>query len=765
MYNPGVPALDSATSALNAGQGVAATGRHIGQRPWLALTLLFLTLAVVAAVWVSIDRRPAEWDHANHLERALRCSRNLAAGDLKAVIEESSFYPPLVPCAAGVLYFVAPVGPLSAQSIMVLFLGVGLVAIFLLARRLWDAGTGLLAAFFFATAPFVVLSLTNFQLDLPLAAMVVLTLYGLHRAEDFGRTDWASGFGLLAGLGMLTKPTFLTYVLPAVLWVAWRAWRRPDRRPRLARLGLGLLIASTIALPWYGPRLIGLPFQVVDRSFNQAAAAGQVDALTAESLLFYPRVFQPQFGLLAGLLCVWGLWAIRRDRASRAFVWWATLGPLVIYALIQNKNLRYTLPLLPAAALVAAFGVRAMPPRWRPALVGVCVVAGALQVSMAAFALPQPPMVRPFLTPLVMYFAPSRADWQHGRILDDLARLAAGRLSTVSVVPNYNFLSVSNLRYEGYERGLPIRWTRAWHGPPLGVEYIILKTGSQGPSFSARRPEQIMKAFDGEDPYLGEAFPIVGEYALPDGSRALLRARRLDPVPDLAPAVLARRLQEVQTAALADYVRDAVGLRVTLQYRPDAILKGEVDRLQVEAEAATVGEHMRRDRAPLRVRDVRITVDRLLINPRRLVETGALEVLDADALRIERLRITQGDLDDLLRGQPVGRILQVELLDRWAAVSLKGFPLSARVGILTETGPAPFALKVEDLRAGGIPIPDLLVNWVARNFDPTLRARNLPVAVSLGPVRLTRGAVEVGAPEPRTRNSTGLTVSARPVGR
>jgi 4-amino-4-deoxy-L-arabinose transferase-like glycosyltransferase len=38
-----------------------------------------------------------------------------------------------------------------------------------------------LAAFLFATAPFVVFMLLNFQLDLPLAAMVALALYALVR--------------------------------------------------------------------------------------------------------------------------------------------------------------------------------------------------------------------------------------------------------------------------------------------------------------------------------------------------------------------------------------------------------------------------------------------------------------------------------------------------------------------------------------------------------------------------------------------------------
>src|SRR5262249_7550211 len=108
------------------------------RRPWLALAALVAVLAVVTVVWVTIDRRPPESDHANHLERALRCYRTLAAGGLapiETILLESSFYPPLVTCLAGVLYFVAPVVPLTAQGVMVAFLALGVAALFGLGRR------------------------------------------------------------------------------------------------------------------------------------------------------------------------------------------------------------------------------------------------------------------------------------------------------------------------------------------------------------------------------------------------------------------------------------------------------------------------------------------------------------------------------------------------------------------------------------------------------------------------------------------------------
>src|SRR5713226_4100534 len=395
------------------------------RRPLLALAGLWLAICVAAAAWVTVDRRPPEWDHANHLERAVDCYRNLRIvtdSGAREILEASSFYPPLATCAAGALYLVFPIAPLTAQVVMMAFLALALACVYGLGRRLADVETGLWAAFLLATAPFVVFSLTNFQLDLPLAAMVALTLYAVIRAEDFGRPGWS------------------------------------------------LALGAALALPWYGPRLFGLPAQMLNRSFKQAAEQQNPDPLTAAALSFYPRTLPTQLGLVAAFLLLWGLWTLGKEgRTARGFLWLATLGPFVLFSLIQNKNLRYTLPILPAAVLVAAMGLRALPSAWRRAAGAGALAAGVLQVSMTLWALPPPPTLPGMILPLAIGRPPSGADWQHDRILADLGRASRGHAVTVAIVPNDNFFSVSNFRYEVVRRGLPFRMTRSWTDAPLGV--------------------------------------------------------------------------------------------------------------------------------------------------------------------------------------------------------------------------------------------------------------------------------------------------------
>jgi 4-amino-4-deoxy-L-arabinose transferase-like glycosyltransferase len=715
----------------------------------LLLALLFVVLCTVSTIWVLIDRRPPEWDHANHLERAVDCYRNLrmfSGSGAREILEASSFYPPLVTCAAGALYFVFPIAPLVAQAVMMGFLGLAMACVYALGRRLAGAETGLWAAFFLGTAPFVVFSLTNFQLDLPLASMVALALYALVRAEAFAEPRWSLALGVALGLGMLTKPPFAIYVLPPFLWSLWRAIRSPERARRLGWAAAALSIAAALALPWYGPRLFGLPMQILSRSFKQAAEQQNPEPLTAAGLLYYPRTLPTQFGLLAGLLLVWGLWAIRRNRASRPLLWLATLAPFAAFSLIQNKNLRYTLPILPAAALVAAIGLGALPVVPRRWIGTAAVLLGALQVSMALFLVPAPPTLPGMILPMALGRAPSGADWQHDKVLADLGRESGGRPVTVAVIPNDNFFSVSNFRYEVVRRGLPYRMTRAWSDAPLGVDFVILKSGDQGPAYSAARPERLTRAFAGGDPYWVRAFPVVSRYALPDGSVGVLRVRRIPPLAGVTPAAVAARLERDPAALLSAFVRDAQNLRVTLDYRAEDILRGRVERATITATAATVGELARRGRAPLRVRDVRLEVDGLVFNPQRLMAEGRLEILDAAVLRIRSLVVTEEDLRELLQGQPVGRGMTISLRDGAALVRTTrlGPALEAVARFGPGDGDRPLTLSLDGVRLGGLPVPGPLVDWVVRHLDPTLSMRHLPVPLELGPIGIAEGRVVIG---------------------
>jgi len=715
---------------------------------WLLLVAFYAAVVLVAVVWVGVDRHPPEWDYANHLERAVVCGRILSergAGGWAEIVEASSFYPPVVPCSAGLLGLVFPFTTLTAQSVMLGFLALAFVSIFVLGRRLFDAPTGVVASLIFGAAPFVLYSTVNFQLDLPLAAAVIVSLLLLVLTEDFSRRLWSLAAGLSFAFGMLVKPPFVVYLLPPLALVTWRAARTAARRGRLSNLALALLVGTALSLPWYGPRILGLPIQIINRSFKQAAESGYPGALSTASLLFYPRALPAIFGLLAAPLLAWGLVALVRRRGAGGLLWAASLLPFLAFLFLQNKNFRYLLPVFPVAALIAAAGLRALAPAWRRGLTVALVCLSALQVGGAAFGLPPLGRWAPLGIPLVFSFPPSPAEWPHRQILDVIVREAGGRPATVSVVPNYNFFSVSNFRYYAVRDRLPLRWTRAWDDYPLGVEFIILKTGSLGPAFSVAKAQRIMERLARGDPAFERAFPVIWEGPLPDGSQASVRQRRLTPVAGASPSDLVRRLSHGVVPFLDPYARDLDQLTVDLSADPQALLRGEIRRVRLEATSARVAEFARNG-AQFRLREIRVSLEGVVVNPYRLAASGEIELLAVEKIRVERLVVTEEDLRAFLAGLRRLGGLTVGLEDDAVSVALaqRGPDVAGRLRLSNGTGSAPLTVHAERLSLGGIPLPPLLVHWVFRHYDPTPRLTRLPVAVELGQIRVEPHRIVIG---------------------
>ncbi len=108
---------------------------------------------------------------------------------------------------------------------------------------------------------------------------------------------------------------------------------------------LATFAAAAISLPWFGPRLFGLQAQIGARAFSQAAEAGHPEPLSVAGVTFYPRMLMQQFGVGASVLFALGLFVAAWRR--QWLMLGALLAPFVVLAvLIQNKNLRYSLPLL-----------------------------------------------------------------------------------------------------------------------------------------------------------------------------------------------------------------------------------------------------------------------------------------------------------------------------------------------------------------------------------------------------------------------------------
>jgi len=310
-------------------------------------------------------------------------------------------------------------------------------------------------------------------------------------------------------------------------------------------------------------------------------------------------------------------------------------------------------------------------------------------------------------------------------------------------VPNDSFFSVSNFRYYAVRDELPLKLTRAWDGEPLGIDYMLLKTGGQGPDFSVAKSRRVIERL-ARDPALARAYPVIAEFPLPDGSTGMLRARRLTEAAAGTPEALARRLEAAMRRRVGEVARDVDGLEIRLTY-DDAIARGRVQRLEVTARVAAIGELRRRDAAILRIQNLRFVADDVLVNPYAL-EAGRAELLDVGRFRLERMEVTAPDLQAFVTAIKGFRTTRVRLaaggLD--VVVEQPGPDLAARLRIVPAAD-RPFAIAIDRARLGWLPLPRLLVDWVVRNYDPTPQiASRLTFPVEVARVSVTEQAIRVG---------------------
>jgi hypothetical protein len=340
---------------------------------------------------------------------------------------------------------------------------------------------------------------------------------------------------------------------------------------------------------------------------------------------------------------------------------------------------------------------------------------------------------------------PIRDDWNVRAALAAIARDSGGAAATVSVVPNSAYFSVSNFRYYALRDGLALRFTRAWDEEPLGVDYMVLKTGDVGPTWTAERPRRIAERL-ATDPHLARVFAVLARFPLPDGTMATVRTRRLDTGPDVAPSALETTLRAALARQLGDVATGIEALRIDLAYDPDAFRRGRLGRLTLGADAAMVGELRRPDAARLRVRDLRLVVEDLVFNPWSAAAERRLDLLDAGRVRLDAATVEAADLAGFLAGLRRYRRASVALEPGALAVAFAewGPDVRARVRLLPAPD-RPFAVEALDVSVGGVPIPGWLVRGVIRHYDPTGRmASRLPVPVEVGPIEITPAAIRIG---------------------
>jgi 4-amino-4-deoxy-L-arabinose transferase-like glycosyltransferase len=505
------------------------------RREHVLLGLVFIALTISTAAWTLANRTPPSWDPADHMRTAYDFYRPLSLGRFSEFFVElfqaPHPYGPLYHLITAGVFLAGGVSPLTGIVANLAGLAIVLFSVKWIGDKLHPAapqtrtstvllGPGILAAILSVCYHFPAWLLHEAFLDYLLMAMVALSFAVLMRAGEFHVRFDAILFGVVAGLGMLAKQTFpFFFILPGVVLLCGACIRR-DRRA-LTNLVLSAIVAALIASIWYVPHLK----DVID--------IYRVNALNAtvenEAPPFSFRYMAYYWGALGGLqiqivfsiLFVFGLiYSIRHRLRQDWMLYLWILSGMLSFTLLANKDTRYTVPILPAVALISVSWLSEVSLNRRKPI--VLVIAAWAFVSFINAQWPTSKLdLRVSAVGVPLYFLsgdvyrfdhrPLAEDWNVPKIV----HTASGRLG---VAPNIWQLNPSNVAWYAkvYRSQVSVVWISA--NSLDQCDYVLARTHLE----SAERvdpTERKVADYLNEHP---DRFTPVTTYALPHSQETVL---------------------------------------------------------------------------------------------------------------------------------------------------------------------------------------------------------------------------------------------------
>ncbi|MFC1515089.1 ArnT family glycosyltransferase, partial [Candidatus Omnitrophota bacterium] len=409
-------------------------------------------------IWLKLNAYPGGPAEAIHMLISLKVfnfiSLNIKNLFLSFGLAYHSAWPPLFYISAALfgLFF----GPSYITFAMAnaAYLIVLLFSVYFLGAKLFDKKTGLIAAVFISLYPMVFRYARFVGLDFALCAMVCASLCLLVYSEYFTKRNFSLFFGISLGLGMLTKPGFILFLIGPLLYTLARIIFLKVSPPssfkrRFLNFSFFVLAGVLISSVWYVPAFpkfvkwidfylfnISGPGPAIGASRTGAGLALFSSLLGRFSEYFYILINDQISLLFAVVFLIACLFYFVRGK-NRAFLLLWYMIPYLVLSLpsfMIPRYGRFMLPALPVIALISAAGIRQIPSRKVAHVMCFLAIAlGLVQFFDVSYVPDQRRNAFFWQTPIgpinIRYHsmtdwnsgAPRKQDWKIDKIADSLA--------------------------------------------------------------------------------------------------------------------------------------------------------------------------------------------------------------------------------------------------------------------------------------------------------------------------------------------------------
>lgn len=470
------------------------------------LLVLCLTLYSINIYYLSsTDSSPPTWDAAVHLRDTLvfhNIIRNPTQINLDIIseiidrseqyplIRPSGYYPPFAPILTAIIYFFFGTSSKVAVMSNTIFLSILIFSLYNIGITIFSRNVALLASVLILLFPIVLNHSVIYYLDLPLTAMVALSIFVILKSEYFKNTTFSILSGFIFGLGMLTKWTFLFFTIGPLCYSLLAGYYSEDTqrkgsdnfRKYISNIIFFLIVSVFIFVPYYFPILPTL----IEETFRYSHGifhSKQIPLLSLPSLSFYPMALWKHMITPFGFtLFALGITLLSFSKHSyKTLILILTIVPYLIFTLlIENKQPRYMMPWLVPISLIVSYGISEIGNfkiPGRHAKIKTFLIPLALMVFLVFFLLEDLRLSNS----IVMH---SEEDWKIDEIVSVLERDLKDSNNIqqlrknpkyLGVIPDHRYINGQTIRYYATRRRLPLNVIKLQNYNGTALEEFIEK--------------------------------------------------------------------------------------------------------------------------------------------------------------------------------------------------------------------------------------------------------------------------------------------------
>ena len=455
---------------------------------YIALSFLFIFHSFLDIWFIFRDTIPPSWDQSVHLTLTQAYLRGYN------IQTTSNYYPPGFHLSA--LPFYGLFGQTYDAGCLanILYLGILIFSVYGIGKILFNRETGLCSALIISFIPMLISLRRDFLIDFALVSVISLVIYLLLKTENFHNLKYSLLFGAGLGFAVLVKWTAIFFIFVPLCWLLWQCIKEPKHcalcgrllnpSKRAIRNGFlvfcserhkqkflkegrfvltnthnfifAILIFVAVAGFWYIPN-----FSIFTRLTKVSSYYGAVegDPTGLMGFWYYINAINVQSCLFFSVLMFIGLLVFfinskNESRDKKLLIGFSILFPFIVFSVADNKDIRYTLPILIFLVMVVGYCISSLKTQKRIAILSAICVVGVLQLSTITFGIPSVSVLHSIYPSSVQ---PQQEDWQIENILDTLSANIQKTPANVLMLYNHPYMNWRTLEFYAFRENLPLR--------------------------------------------------------------------------------------------------------------------------------------------------------------------------------------------------------------------------------------------------------------------------------------------------------------------